>query len=155
MLVDENVYLEHVGVRGMRWGQRKNRPETQNHQAKLKSVKKAAIGTGVALGSAALIAGIAVGAHRASQTLKLKGNMSLTEAFKTDSWKQAGNEGAMWLKNGKWNYGLPLDKFNSAQKDLLRRHGVLTIPTATPRQLSSQDLKFVKNNMKSIKALRG
>lgn len=53
MIIDEDVYLEHHGVKGMKWGVRKNRNSTPKQPW---STKKK---VGVGLGVAAVVAGTA------------------------------------------------------------------------------------------------
>lgn len=59
MITDEEVYLylEHHGVKGMRWGVRKKRESSSDDSPKMSTTKKLAIGGGIIVAAAALTAG--------------------------------------------------------------------------------------------------
>jgi len=49
-----NEFLEHFGVKGMKWGQRKSRSSDGTQKQGMSTKKKVAIGVGVAVGAAAV-----------------------------------------------------------------------------------------------------
>lgn len=89
--------LEHFGVRGMRWGVRKNisvgNSETSNRN---KNLKRAAVIGGVAVVATAG----AVFASKMLQTPQAKSGVDMA---------RLANSGFAWKRdNGPWNYSLPL-----------------------------------------------
>jgi Ni,Fe-hydrogenase III small subunit len=72
MIVDEEVYLKHFGVKGMRWGQRKS--TSSNTDSKDKSHKNLKRGAAV----------IAIGAAAAAVMIAKNGNAKMSDLKKVD-----------------------------------------------------------------------
>jgi hypothetical protein len=68
MIVDEDVYLEHFGIKGMRWGVRNDEDGAKSESRFSDRQKKAA----VILGSAAVVTAIGVGAIYAKKHFGVK-----------------------------------------------------------------------------------
>ena len=75
MIIDEEAYIEHFGVKGMRWGVRKDRSSgdvmDKRPMDKKEVAKKIAIGLGVLT--------VAVGAAYAGKTLSQNGSLRLRD----------------------------------------------------------------------------
>lgn len=133
MIVDEEVYLEHFGVRGMKWGVRKQRRkeayqrlETHRHkQGKLTGWERAgAIGGGYAIGQVGAIA-----VMKATGNLQVANLASLPMAI----------AGGLWIRKKQMKSGMgrtPVSSIKTNRK----------APQLSEDEIYRRTAEFIKKN---------
>lgn len=102
MIIQEDVYLEHFGVKGMHWGSRKAR--TSEPRKGFSGKQKAAIG-------AAGVVAVTAGALAINHVLAKHG----AEKLASEHFQRVSENGFAWkTANGPWTYSVPKGAFPSA-----------------------------------------
>lgn len=114
---DVDDFLEHHGIKGMRWGSRKNTSSGQGNKTSTK--KKFAVTVGLATAAA--------GAVAIDHLLRKNNGLKISKIQEVEHWRRVEQTGIAWLgQNGKMNYGLPGQLLTPENRAALKKAGSLT-----------------------------
>lgn len=147
--LNDDEYLEHFGVKGMKWGHRKERVSTGKKKNKKsltaeqkKRLKKVAIGVGVAAG----IGAAAYGGYKLNK--KIVKNLTTKDMRNALSNKKLKNEAASRALQSKMKYNTLLDKLDNMPNTDKATRKILSDQIANEKRwhnaMRNEEIKYKK-----------
>lgn len=163
MIVDEDVYLEHFGVKGMKWGVRREKQETQTTGNEALKKDNSSRNRKFAAGVAVVAGTVAVAAilnRRGGIKVSSLGNLSSTtrgQSFLRDRFRRAPKARVTYAHDGnavQQNSKTLVSAGKTALKEILRRRRETRIIDIPSREIFTPKSKsFFEKNMPTFRRL--